>query len=415
MVSMFKRRGSGKWILAWKDANGRRREKVAFRDKRASEQLKAKIERDLAHGSAGLLDPFEKHRKAPITDHLAGYRTRLESRGSSAHHVTQTMRRLLAAIGEMGAGSLADLEQGKADRFLLALMQTRSARTRDHYSACLRAFGSWLLDDDRWPLNPFHRCQAIATEADATFERRPLTYEELAKVCAAAEVRSLQAAARRGRLSDKRFAQLERRGRGRSVLYWTAAYTGLRANELRSLVWGDLELEVEVPHVLVRAATAKNRRTQRVPLHASLVALLRSERLQQAAEARRPIAASEAVLSVPKRVVQYLRADAAFAGVDVVDESGRRLDFHSLRGTCATLLVRAGVDMARAGEILRHSDPKITARVYAKLKLTDVSEGVAKLPDVPVPGYVPPGGSERTGENKRDDEDPSEGAKVDAG
>lgn len=404
MVSMFKRKGSAKYILAWKDANGRRREKVAFRDKRASEQLKAKIERELELGQAGLLDPYRDHRQAPIAEHVDAYVTMLESRGRTAKHIAHTRRHLERAIASMGATRLEDLTPAAADTFLRDLRKTLSARSRDHYGDTLRSWGAWLVDEDRWPENPFRRVTRIATDGDATFERRALTHEELAAVCAAAPVRAIQTyASTHPRAKPETLARLRRLGEQRALLYWFAAYTGLRAAECRAVRWADLELD-GVAHVTVRGATAKNRRTQRVPLHADLVALLRAERLRQAREAGRPVRGSEAALHVPQTIVKRLRLDAAWAGLED-DELQRRLDFHSLRATCATLLVRSGVDLGRAAEILRHSDPKLTKKVYTKLGLEDAADGVAKLPGVPVQNHVREGDGAGLPEPVRDTHD----------
>jgi hypothetical protein len=45
----------------------------------------------------------------------------------------------------------------------------------------------------------------------------------------------------------------------------------------------------------------------------------------------------------------------------------RRLRFHDLRHTTASLLMMAGANPAAVQRILRHSDPKITTEVYAHL------------------------------------------------
>ena len=256
MVSMFKRRGVGKWVLSWRDSAGRRREKVAFRSKKLSEQLRAKIEREIAMGQAGMLDPYEAHRKAELEQHLADFEAMLESRSPTKKYVTMLLARLRRAFREMGALRLADLRQADADKFLRDLRKKHAmaARTRDAYAAALYRFGEWLADDERLPLNPFRRCKPTAKEADATFERMPLTFEQLRLVCEAAPVRSEQEYARtHPKAKQEALDRYRRFGERRAVLYWFAAYTGLRANECRHVRWADLDLDGEVPNVLVRA------------------------------------------------------------------------------------------------------------------------------------------------------------------
>ena len=58
----------------------------------------------------------------------------------------------------------------------------------------------------------------------------------------------------------------------RSLIYRFVVETGLRANEVKSLVVGDLNLEGDRPSIRVRAATAKNGRERIQPLRRSLAA-----------------------------------------------------------------------------------------------------------------------------------------------
>jgi integrase len=57
----------------------------------------------------------------------------------------------------------------------------------------------------------------------------------------------------------------------------------------------------------------------------------------------------------------------------------RRLRFHDLRATTATLLARAGVALVIAQRILRHSDPRLTANIYSRVDLTDLQAGIDRL------------------------------------
>ena len=57
----------------------------------------------------------------------------------------------------------------------------------------------------------------------------------------------------------------------------------------------------------------------------------------------------------------------------------RKLRFHDLRHSTATLLLKAGVPLATVQRILRHTDPKITAEVYGHLDLGDMRAGLNRL------------------------------------
>ena len=47
----------------------------------------------------------------------------------------------------------------------------------------------------------------------------------------------------------------------------------------------------------------------------------------------------------------------------------RRLSFHDLRRSCASLLAAAGVSTAIAQKVLRHSDPRLTSNVYSIIEV----------------------------------------------
>jgi integrase len=52
----------------------------------------------------------------------------------------------------------------------------------------------------------------------------------------------------------------------RGIVYFVAARTGLRQEELRQLIWDDLRFDEKVPHVRVRVTCAKNKKEEHVPL-----------------------------------------------------------------------------------------------------------------------------------------------------
>ena len=68
------------------------------------------------------------------------------------------------------------------------------------------------------------------------------------------------------------------------------------------------------------------------------------------------------------------------AGIEPFDASGRKLDFHSLRYTFATKLAGKGVSQRLAQELMRHSDPKLTANIYTDATHLPTFDAVETLP-----------------------------------
>ena len=67
------------------------------------------------------------------------------------------------------------------------------------------------------------------------------------------------------------------------------------------------------------------------------------------------------------------------AKISRVDTQGRVVDFHSLRHTFCTNLHRAGVPQREAMELMRHSDPRLTAGTYTDASLLSLKSAVEKL------------------------------------
>src|SRR5713226_3888869 len=67
----------------------------------------------------------------------------------------------------------------------------------------------------------------------------------------------------------------------------------------------------------------------------------------------------------------------------------RRIRFHDLRHSAATLMLRAGVDAHRVQRILRHSDLRTTAGVYAHLLVEDLRSAINSIAPKALPPEVP--------------------------
>lgn len=80
-----------------------------------------------------------------------------------------------------------------------------------------------------------------------------------------------------------------------------------------------------------------------------------------------------------------LRRDLESAEISYKDETGKVADFHSLRHTYITNIVKTGASAKVAQNLARHSDIKLTMDTYTHLTLHDgkaALSGLPKLPDV---------------------------------
>ena len=264
-----------------------------------------------------------------------------QRRGSSVTHVTRTIQRAKALVGK--AKRLGDLTpvwiRKSPDR---VASEDTAPQTLNGYRLALSGFLNRLVREGRWRSNPVEQVAPVKVSGK-TRDRRALTAEELGRLIRAAPP-------------------------PRALVYRVAATTGLRRGELAALRWADLDRDAAT--LLVRASTSKNRSEATQPLPPGTVAALRATR----GETQLPSA--PIFDSVP--TMPTVRKDLEAAGVPYQTEEGIA-DFHALRVTYCTMLARAGVSLVQARRLMRHSDPKLTANVYTRLRLDDGHEAVARI------------------------------------
>lgn len=198
---------------------------------------------------------------------------------------------------------------------------------------------------------------------DRRHDRRPLTNDEFAALIAATK-------------SGKMMVRLT--GADRAMLYIVVAYTGLRASELASLTPESFRLDETPPTVTVRAAYSKHRRQDMLPLHPSLVELLRPWLAgKKAATPVWPGAWARA-----KQAGATLQRDLKVAGIPYVDDQGRYADFHALRHTFITNMIKSGINPKTAQSLARHSTIDLTMNVYTKLTIADQASAILALPSL---------------------------------
>ena len=156
-------------------------------------------------------------------------------------------------------------------------------------------------------------------------------------------------------------------------MYFTAARTGLRQDELRQLIWEDLRLDDAVPSVRIRVVCAKNKKEQYVELMPEIVEALKTHR---------PAKYSPSDLVFPKGVprASRLHKDCDANEIEYRDGTGRYADFHALRYTYATFLQRHDVPQRFAMKLLRHSDIKLTAKLYTDETQLPIYDAIKSLP-----------------------------------
>jgi integrase len=313
--------------------------------------LRERVERGEATNGPTLAD----HQARPLTAHADDWLAALEAKGRAPGYIRIQKTRIHVIINGTGWKRLSQISapsfQDWRDR--TAKAKGWSARTQNHYRDTIAAFGTWCSDSSRGRLasNPIEQLESV--EGQKSFTRRAATPIELSYF----------------------FAALPRK-------FWLgyafALTSGLRRNEINTLTWGNLFLDVESPFVRPAREIQKSRREDVIALHPVIVRELQN---------RRPTKVDEdaivKILHVPciKSHWRYLsaarqlfieqagdaddRREREASDVCVpVDRRGAKADFHSMRVTFCSQLQADGASLDDAMRLMRHTDRKLTAAVY---------------------------------------------------
>lgn len=390
MASLYRERGS--YIVAFFDeARHRRRINTGLGDKGAAREVQRKVEDligcraagkhpsdDLRRWTDGMTDALrqrfvnaglldDRHRRPH--ELVEAFRQHLADKANTPGHVDKTVRRLQAVLDGCKVTKLADLNAMGVLRFLAELRASKPSgqravgkATSNYYLRAAKQFTRWLVRERMIAFDPLAGLSAINARAERR-QRQALRADQFQAMLTAAHS------------GPERFGVS---GADRAALYQVAVETGLRASELRSLTRASFDLASDDPSVTVEAAHAKNRRRDTLPLRQETAAMLRDYLANKLPTAP--------ALCLPDKyaMADMIRADAREAGVAVVDDADRRLDFHSLRHTTGTWLAAAGVHPKVIQRIMRHSTITLTMDRYAHAFKNDEAAALEKLPQVSV-------------------------------
>jgi integrase len=307
-------------------------------------------EREKEHNGLIAPKPAREAAERLLPELLADYLAELEVRGRRPRTLRKYRLSLLKLFRRCRWEKIQDVTQRS---FCLFRSQAGlSGKTSNDLLAGARAFFVWLERQRMILADPLKYVERVDTRGKTQF-RRALTEDEMRRLLAVAPP-------------------------FRAVVYLTALFTGLRRSELNQLRWGDLHLDDPQPFVLAPASITKNKKDAKLPLRAEVVSALRSIRPADAAPFAWVFHGK-----VPR--VKTLQSDLKLAEIKFTDDSGRRLDFHALRATFCTMLAVNRVPLNEAMQLMRHSDPKLTMKVYTDTAQLELSGTVASLPSISLP------------------------------
>ncbi len=324
-------------------------------DKQVAEQRLRALVREKQQEREGIILPerLRQGSSRPLSEHLADFIREKSTVGCGKKRLKTLGQQLGKLFADCRWNLLRDVSAASFQDW--RSQQSYSPKTLNHYLSTASTFLNWMVETERAGSNPLLRVKPVETRGRETRIRRSLRIEELQQLISVSE--------------------------DRGIIYALAAYSGLRRGELAQIEWRDCHLD-RTPGVLqARVATTKNKEQATIPLHPCLADMLRFIRPVDA----RP---SDRVFSRIPRMNVY-RQDLKNAGIVYKDELGRVFDFHALRKTWGTHLTLNGAQERVVMELMRHSDMKLTAKVYTDEALLPLNEAVLRLPALHFPQIAP--------------------------
>ncbi len=330
------------------------KERIRGSTRRTSKEAARKVAKQIFDDALAERDgngPTRLQREAgqrELIEHVTPFLDSNEKDGKALKYVKCLKKHLSTIFKECGWRIIRDINRSAFESW--RSRQTYHPKTLNEYTFSLSAFVNWLLAEGFISSNPIANLSKVPTKGAESRERRAFTLDEINR--------------------------LQQVAGNRRAVYITAAYTGLRRGELQKLEWRDIDLQAGNPLVRARASTTKNGKAAYLPLHPNVVEALQTIRLASTGKHDRVFERM-----IPRMPRFY--ADLKAAGIPAEDPQGRKADFHSLRNTFATFLTLSGKPQREIMELMRHSDMRLTAKVYTDAGQLPLAQTVASLPGLP--------------------------------
>ncbi len=315
-------------------------------EQRSAEQKLQQILKDQSQESVGLLAP-QKMRDAaaiPLAEHFPVFVQELKTSGCVKRYVQGVENYVGTLMKDCAWEHFKDVN---AESFQVwRQKQTKAPKTLNEYLVAMRAFLKWAEGLGFIARNPLGKVATLRVQGRQERARRAYTADEVQRLLAVAGARF--------------------------PVYLLAVLTGIRRGEIKKLRWADAVLDGEAPKITVSAMISKNHYEDALPLHPDLVAALR--KLKVAGRK-----ADELIFKGMFPGYKRFYKDLTAAGIEWRDTGEGRLDFHCFRVTYCTQLAPGTPSERVRMALMRHRDPKQTAKTYTDARMLPLKEAISKL------------------------------------
>src|SRR5476651_709649 len=136
------------WIRYY--TQGKRPKVKGYRDRKATENKAAELERRAIRVDAGIVDPSDVHAKTPLAEHAEDFRRYLAAKQNTVDYVALTFARLTAILDGCRFTKIGDVQTSTVVEYLGRLRnEGKSVKTVNDYLAAVKGFTRWLWRDKR--------------------------------------------------------------------------------------------------------------------------------------------------------------------------------------------------------------------------------------------------------------------------
>ncbi|MBI4523938.1 MAG: site-specific integrase [Deltaproteobacteria bacterium] len=368
MACIRKRRG--KWVIDYYDAAGKRRWETVAGTRKDAEERMAKI----VSGGRRAIDT-KRTTEEYAKEWLETYAKTHVKPSTYWEYESILKNHLFPAFGKVPFARISREMVKK-----LVAEKVRAGFSRSYVRNIivpLREMFNHAIDDGLVISNPASRLGRFNYRRGDSKKINPLTRDELGLVLQTAKERIPH----------------------HYPLLLCAARTGMRAGELAALQWQDIDFNgrfIEVRRNLSRGelSTPKNHKTRRIDMSLQLTNTLDELLGRRKADALRKNGTNpDLVLNAVMESCVFIREDGRALDPNdlrrqilyrVLDMAGiRRIRFHDLRHTYASLLLQQGESPAYVKDQLGHFSIQMTVDIYGHLMPGANKQAVDKLDDVP--------------------------------
>jgi integrase/recombinase XerD len=370
MGSVFRRTGARKWSYKYKGADGRFHTKTGFTDKEATAKLCRDTEKKEARRRVGLVDVADDEVLRPIAEHINEYIGYIEAREVTEDQSKRLKSRIKAVVSGCRFALLTDINARQVAGYLADRRSNGAltCRTSNAYLAAIKGFCGRLVKWHRLTRNPIDELDPVPLDHSEIRQRRAASDDEVAWL-----LKTTKTLGTLHRLS----------GESRYWLYQIALWTGLRAEELSTVEKSGCCLTGDTPYI--HPGKTKNRKPVNQPILPEQSCVIAGwikhlpdgplwpgrwwRRAADMIHADLDAARDQWIKDAPESEKQ-VRQDSDFLAFK--NRENLFLDFHALRHTYITNLVRAGLHPKVVQILARHSDMRLTMEFYTHLPPGDL-------------------------------------------